>query len=360
MKNYAIILGVSEYLNAHNLPACKNDADKMYKLLDATGKYEILQMDETLKKTEIIEKIDSFIDDTDLAEGIGEIFFYFSGHGDQDDTDMHYILQDTERDRINATALNNNELDNVIREKNPKLFVKVIDACESGLSYIKSFNEGNFYQKKDSVNRKSQKSFESCIFMSSSKKDESSVATRECSLFTRVFIEAVLEGSKAGTVRYSDIQNYITDEFADKRYGQTPFFSSQGDGRAIFTLVTDQIKKMQQDEFDQKLEKVETNTLQIKIDKYLKLCRSKEQVESYVDDIEKYLQSKNTIFDGFNSYYDVKIVDSGGKEFETEETILNFLYDKRKSENIYVEFETENRQKKIILVFLFWEKKRCQ
>ena len=346
MENYAIVLGVPEYTNASDLLACKNDADMMCELLNATEKYKILRVDENLKKTEILETIDSFIEKNASNNDVGEIFFYFSGHGYQDQTDMHYILKNTECDKINATALNNKELDDIIREKNPSLFVKIIDACESGLSYIKSISMGDYFEKQKSIDEKIDKTFLNCIFMSSSKKNECSVATNECSYFTKVFIEAVLDGIKTGTVRYSDIQNYIRDEFTNEKYEQTPFFNLQGDGRAVFTYVTEALKELAEKDVQSELSDEVTNTMETKINNFLKLCRSQEQVEKYVKSIESYVQRAKSTFDEFERYYDIKILNTARREFETETSILNFLYDKRKSENIYVKFETEKRQKK--------------
>lgn len=345
MENYAIVLGVPEYTNASDLQACKNDADLMCELLSATEKYKILRIDENLRKTEILEKIDSFIEMPGTKSKVGEIFFYFSGHGYQDETDMHYILKDTELKKINATALNNNELDDIIREKNPELFVKIIDACESGLSYIKSLSLGEYFEKRKHIDEKIDKTFENCIFMSSSKKNEYSEATNECSYFTKVFIDAVLEGIKAGIVRYSDIQNYIRDEFTDDKYDQTPFFNLQSDGRAIFTYATEALKKLACRDVQQETGNEEENTLETKINNFLKLCRSQEQVEDYVKCIENYVETSVKIFGKFENHYETKILDKARREFETDESILNFLYDKRRSENIYVKFETEKRQK---------------
>lgn len=90
MSNIAILLGVSVYEDAKDLPACKNDVESMYQLLQATGKYSILKLSQDITKSTLIDKIDDFLKSTD--EQLGEILFYFSGHGCQDDTDLHYIL----------------------------------------------------------------------------------------------------------------------------------------------------------------------------------------------------------------------------------------------------------------------------
>ena len=138
MNNYAIILGVDKYKYASALPSCENDANLMEGLLTATGKYKVLRIANNAAKHQIQEEISSFlpINSTD----IGEILFYFSGHGKQDEQGMHYALCDTDVSKINSTSLNNSELDDIIRKCAPKLYVKIIDACQSVVAYIKGID----------------------------------------------------------------------------------------------------------------------------------------------------------------------------------------------------------------------------
>lgn len=184
MSNIAIVMGISIYDYAEDLPACKNDADSVEQLLQATGKYHILRLDQELIKPYLIDQIDNFIKSVD--DQIDEILFYFSGHGCQDDTGLHYILKNTEMEKINTTSFNNNELDDLVREYNPQLFVKIIDACQSGFHYIKSVDFEENLDEGSILQIKSNKAFENCIFMSSSRSDQSSIATDECSLFGSV------------------------------------------------------------------------------------------------------------------------------------------------------------------------------
>ena len=141
MKHYAIVLGVSEYSCATNLPPCANDAKLMTDFLRATGKYELLELPGNVTKHQAIEKIESFLPINDVDENAGEILFYFSGHGHQDDNDMHFVLSETKIQQLNSTALKNSEIDDVVRRVKPRLFVKIIDACQSGLEYIKGFDD---------------------------------------------------------------------------------------------------------------------------------------------------------------------------------------------------------------------------
>lgn len=90
MRNIAITMGISEYKNAENLPACKNDVELITRLLKTSGKYEVLQIDETLSKHQIIKTIDSYLLQENTDQNIGEMLFYFSEHGFQDDEALLY------------------------------------------------------------------------------------------------------------------------------------------------------------------------------------------------------------------------------------------------------------------------------
>jgi hypothetical protein len=118
------------------------------------------------------------------GDEIGEVLFYFSGHGVQDN-DMHYALCGTRVDAINSTTLNNAEVDAVVRKVSPKLFVKVIDACQSGLSYIKGLGE-TITEDMDLQ----AKDFENCIFLCSSRSTQSSYAGNPYSKFTKATLNS--------------------------------------------------------------------------------------------------------------------------------------------------------------------------
>lgn len=341
MSNVAILLGVSVYEDAKDLPACKNDVESMYQLLQATGKYSILKLPQDITKSNLIDRIDDFLRSTD--EQLGEILFYFSGHGCRDDTDLHYILKNSEMGKINTTSLNNTELDDLIREYDPQLFVKVIDASQSGFHYIKAIDS----DKNNSLHIKDNKAFANCIFMSSSRSNESSMATDKCSLFTKAFISAVLDGTSTDIIRYSDIQNYITDVFKADRYAQTPFFTLQCDGRASFTKVTDQLKALantwlQKVENDLEI-KVET---EIKLDKFLNAYRAEEKVKDIVDKIKDVLGQEKLPLSWLEKYYDINLLSTPQKDdFKEDVDIVNYLYERADKENLYVEFETKTVEK---------------
>lgn len=358
MGSIAILLGISNYIQANDLPACQNDVENMHRLLQATGKYNVLLLEQSLTKSQIMEKIEDFIKEINENEKIEELLFYFSGHGKQDQSGLHFILQNTEIDRINTTSLNNKELDDLVRQCNPHLFVKIIDACESGLSYIKGIEEETeIIEKQIWFNFNDNKSFENCVFMSSSKRNEPSKATDRCSLFTQAFISAVLDGIEEEVIRYSYIQDYITDTFNINGNGQTPYFNLQGDGRAIFSAVTPELKALAEFRTNATTISESENEIERKLESFITAFRSKQQVQQIVEKIESIIKQENLPLSWLSKYYDVSIGNSENRGFEKDSGILAFLYERREEENLYIEFETKRVEKKNIfnLPFMGYE-----
>lgn len=361
MRNLAIIIGVSQYINAQDLPACKYDAENMYELLQATEKYQILLLDENLTKSQMMEQMENFIGSDDMDGDIDELFFYFSGHGVHDEAGLHFVLKDTEPERINATSLNNIELDELVRDYNPKLFVKIMDACQSGLSYIKSVAQQNdMVEEQNLLDFRIEKKLDNCIFMSSSKRNEASIATPTCSLFTKAFISAVLDTLDTGVVRYTDIQNYITDVFVAQKNGQTPYFNLQGDGRSVFTHVTEALKNLAKKyAADEDKEAQAENSLSVSIDRFLSFYRSDEDVKKIVHELKNIISEEVTVLDDFEKYYTIQIINPVERDFQEDKGIVNFLYKRRHEENLYVEFETERVRKENYFNIPMWGYDTC-
>lgn len=342
MRNIAITIGVSKYQRASELPACKNDAEIITKILKATNKYDVLPLSEDLSKYQILEQIEAFISSASEQE-LGEVLFYFSGHGVQDD-EAHFILKDTVLERINSTALNNNEIDDLVRRFSPKLFVKIIDACQSGLTYIKAPELPSTF---DIIPADAAKSLGNCIFMCSSKKDEYSMATIEYSFFTKAFVAAVLEtANKAALIRYSDIQNFIIDTFQQNKIDQTPYFNIQSDCREIFSEVTAELKELREIyvQFTAH-EETDKSELENQLDKFLMEYRSEDDVQSMVEAAHQIMQSLSFAPDWIAKYYDCEFGSSVLENYREDKGIVKFLYERRERENLYVEFDTE-RQKR--------------
>ncbi len=80
--------------------------------------------------------------------------------------------------------------------------MKIIDACESGVTYIKSTDNVAEYLKSTSAGLKG------VYFMFSSQSDESSYASTDISYFTKSILSSVAN-HKARTIRYKDIINTV-------------------------------------------------------------------------------------------------------------------------------------------------------
>lgn len=245
--NIAIIIGISEYTSAHNLPACKNDSDIINTIIETTNKYEkvLLINGSGTDNYAVKERIISFVKQNQ-KEQVNELFFYYSGHGKSDSNDFYYIMTDTKPDKLNSTSLQNTELDTLLKELNPMLFVKIVDACNSGIAYIKgdSSKESESEQPKESyeIFEKSlkEKKFSKCFFMSSSQVIQNSYADDSMSEFTKSFHSCILGTEVTKTLRYKQIIDYITDYFIMNNK-QTPYFVIQADMTEIFCIVTDEL-----------------------------------------------------------------------------------------------------------------------
>lgn len=239
--NVAIVIGVCNYKNAPDLSACFNDAQIINSIIQATNKYDdILFLDgQEINSYDVKSSIIEFIK-THKEQPVQELFFYFSGHGKADEGDFYYITTDTSIEHINSTSLQNSELDTLLRELNPQLFVKIVDACNSGVSYIK----GNSLAPDDanSLLEKSikQKDFNKCYFMSSSQFDQNSYASMKMSDFTNSFISCIINSPASNVIRYKHIVDAVSDYFENNKK-QKPFFVLQADMTEEFCISTDEL-----------------------------------------------------------------------------------------------------------------------
>lgn len=220
--NIAIILGVSEYKeNIQDLPGSKNDTIAFHSLIQKTEKYDdILVLNDKQSSGKIKTEISHFFEKY-KGENINEFLFYFTGHGDFANDEFYYILPDFEFNKRQQTSLQNSELDNLIKSINPKLVSKIVDACHSGVNYIKNINIIDTYIK-STANK-----FNNCYFLFSSLNNQSSFQNKDYSFFTLSLLNAIKNSGK-NEVRYKDIIDYISDEFS-KFPEQTPFFITQAD-----------------------------------------------------------------------------------------------------------------------------------
>ncbi len=222
----AILIGVSEYASQQNLMASKNDVLLMNSLISIGNNYDsILMIDNETNTQTVKAKLTSFLQGN-FGKEVDQLFFYFSGHGYFDGEEFHYIMSDFDSKRIKSTSLENSELDILIKSISPKLTVKIVDACNSGIPYIKDPTAFDKY-----INT-SKQSFDKCYFMYSSESLQYSYADAKLSFFTKAIGEAVLS-SKTELVRYKDIIDYVSDEFQGNEK-QSPVFVSQANFTDIF------------------------------------------------------------------------------------------------------------------------------
>lgn len=235
MKNIGISIGVSSYKNAAKLTACEHDARAIFNILNDSQRFdEILLIDKDTDSASVKSKLTDFIK-RQQGEDIGDVVFYFSGHGDFDGNDFAYILSDYDDRKRNITSLSNEELDSLVRSIKPTLFSKIVDACQSGSTYIKENDSFPAYLKS------AEKKFSNVYFLFSSRNDEKSYATADISDFTKAIIETVISRPD-GIVRYKDVIDGVVDSFSGRSGNQNPFYVIQASLTEEFFDLDDAIR----------------------------------------------------------------------------------------------------------------------
>lgn len=236
-KNVAIIIAVSEYENADNLPACDLDGQLMASIVKHSNKFadaDVLLITSHTNSSDVKSRLSEFIA-RQQGEQIGDLFFYFTGHGEYDDQEFYFILSDYSAARRRRTTLNNSELDTMLRALSPHVTIKVVDACNSGVQYIKDVDAFKKFVES------TMGGFTHCYFMFSSQRDQNSFAHR-LSDFTEVFASAIRNYPKQ-SMRYKDVIDFVVDEFATRKSRQTPSFVIQATYTEHFCEITDGLKQ---------------------------------------------------------------------------------------------------------------------
>lgn len=238
----AILLGIAKYQNpVDNLPACDVDLDLMDHLLHATGEYQdIVTVSGNDRKAGDVKNEMSEWFAKYVGQPIDEVFFYYTGHGMFADGEFHFPLYDYEETRLRQTSLSNSELDSWLRSLHSELTVKVIDACHSGISYIKGGNETISKLFEDS-----KSGFQKCIFMFSSTVEQASFQDSQLSFFTKAFIDAV-KGSETPQIRFRQIMDAIADSLSaySGSIRQTPVFVTQVNNTEVFSSITAELRSL--------------------------------------------------------------------------------------------------------------------
>lgn len=232
----AIILPVSAYSGELNpLPGCVRDGQAVSTLVNKTGKFEKVLVFTGAENSSVVkERLADFVKELQ-SSAIDELMFYFTGHGSYQGGEFYYLLSDFKSTRRNTTALTNSELDGLVRSLNPAMFVKIVDACQSGVSYIKGNDELEEFIKGK------KEGFRKLYFMFSSNNDQFSYQSSQISDFTEGLLSAVV-GHQSDRVRYKDLISSISDRFQGLSK-QTPFFVSQADFTEVFCEVSHELKE---------------------------------------------------------------------------------------------------------------------
>lgn len=235
--NIAILIGISKYADKVNdLPGCKKDLESMKKVLEATNKYDkLITLESNLSSNELKESLTNFIIEC-KGNLIDECFLYFTGHGEFYQNEFYYLLSDYTQEKRRQTSLQNSEIDVQLKSLSPNIVIKVIDACQSGVSYIKDISEPLNKYLQNTAN-----SFNKCYFFYSSLYNQYSYQNNDMSDFTASFIKSIIEGQNE-VVRYKDIISFISDDFENNQ-NQTPFFVNQADFTEIFHTFNTETKE---------------------------------------------------------------------------------------------------------------------
>lgn len=248
----AVLIGVSDYTQIGKLEICENDLKIMTNVLNNIAKYDdVISIDsKTANALETKEKLSDFVNQNKNKQ-IEELFFYFSGHGDYQNNEFYYLLKDYCSEKKNQTSISNSDMDNMFKSLNPNLMIKVVDACFSGIQYIKS-SDTNCIRK---YLEDTSKSYNNCYFMFSSQRNQTSLITgKPLSDFTYSFLNSIIK-TKATNIKYKHIIDYVSDDFSDNKE-QTPYFIAQADYTENFLNITDEQKQSLENLIFQETKKV--------------------------------------------------------------------------------------------------------
>lgn len=232
----AILIGISNYDKLTTLSACKTDLVLMEELLRKTGDYsEILSIDEDTNSSKVKRKVSEWIENL-IGKEVKEVFFYYTGHGVFLDEEFYFCCSDFDKNKFNTTGITNSEIDEWLRNLNATLAIKVIDACQSGIQYVKD-SEVQFLTKLKGSN---SKSFKNCYFMFSSQNDQSSYQDNKLSYFTKAFALSIKDHQEE-RIRYRDIIDYISDYFASDG-SQKPHFVMDANSTEEFCFINEDLE----------------------------------------------------------------------------------------------------------------------
>ena len=232
MPNTAVLVANSNYRLLTQLECCMADLAAMKELLDATGKYDTIDIIENANANDLKERIRASVE---KAKSPAELFFYYSGHGHSFDDEFFYCATNFDPKRPNETGLSTTDLHTLLRLADSELVVKIVDAC----------NSGTFLVKADiGLTPQNEQGFRHFLQISSCLDTQSSLTGHPLSLFTEKFRNAALSKTE-GAVYYMDLVAVLRDQFISNDT-QIPFFVSQFTGREYFTDDASKLDKLRE------------------------------------------------------------------------------------------------------------------
>jgi hypothetical protein len=232
MPDIAILVGNTEYRSLANLDCCRADVLAMRELLDATEKYETIEIIENADANDLKAKLRATID---KAKSPTELFLYYTGHGYSYEDEFFYCATNFDSNRPNETGLSTTDLHTFLRLANADLVIKVVDACNSGTHLVKA---------EIGLSPQNKQGFKNLIQISSCLDTQSSLTGHPLSLFTQKFRNAALSKTE-GIVYYTDVIAALRDQFIGND-AQIPFFVSQYTGREQFADDAHKLDKLRE------------------------------------------------------------------------------------------------------------------
>ena len=322
MANAAILIGNSHYSSLRSLTCCQADLHAMKMLLEATEKYSEIWVIEDADADSLKSKIRAAIQDSASTD---ELFFYFSGHGYQHESDFYLCATDFDVSEPNATGISTDELHSLLRLANADLVVKVIDACNSGTLLVKAESPFQSHHKQG---------FNNLIQISSCREDQNSLTGEPLSAFTEKFRSAALRKHE-GIVYYFDIVNSLKDAFI-KNDEQTPYFVFQVTGRESFVEDARRLNSLRnclseavlpsiEDESGHQMPSPPPRSLQVLLETAEQKVATPVIIDSFVSIFFDALIKKVST-DEFSKFFDLKIVEhSDFDELTTRAFIIRIL-----------------------------------
>lgn len=246
MINLAIVISVSKYnvgSGFNNLNYVENDNEYITNIINKSNKYSLVfNINKRCKSSGFRSRLNELLNNYKDKE-INEFLVYFSGHGYSTGKDFYLCCSDSDIDNISSTAISSCEIDDVARKLGVKKYVKIIDACNSGTSYIK----GLALQNSDTNFINSTDGLKECYFLCScDEKQESSIDSNNgrVSKFTLSIIKSLYDhfiSRREKALSFTVLQFKVEELFRDDIY-QTPKMILQGESGCLFLEKNDELE----------------------------------------------------------------------------------------------------------------------